>query len=205
LRITGGTARGRKLFSPSTKDKDNIRPTSDRVREALFSILGQAVVNATVLDLFAGTGSFGLDALSRGAEEVIFVDTFPRPLQIIQQNLQTCFDMSRAKVLRKNLRNESSYWNLRDHIAPRKQFDIIFLDPPYEKKLAETALTMIEKTGLVTAEGVVIAEERWKITLPEQIDSLHLHLHRRYGETGIWIYKPSASVKVVSPESEREP
>ena len=127
--------------------------------------------------------------MSRGAEMVIFVDEFPRALKLVQQNLHNCFDKFQAKVVRLDLKKNSSYKTLKNNFAESALFDIIFLDPPYEKKMAETALTMIEKTGLLAAKGVVIAEERWKANLPQEIGNLHLHLHRRYGETGIWIYK----------------
>ena len=189
MRITGGKARSRKLITPRATGKDYIRPTSDRVREALFSILGELVPDARVLDLFAGTGSFGLDALSRGAELVVFVDDFPRALKLVQQNLHNCFDNFNAQVLRLNLEKNTSYTALKNHFSGQTLFNIVFLDPPYEKKMAETTLTMIQKTGLVAPDGLVIAEERWKVNLPDQIGSLQLHLHRRYGETGIWIYK----------------
>lgn len=190
MRITGGTKKNRKLITPkSSGNKDVIRPTSDRVREALFSILGGAVLNARVCDLFAGTGSFGLDALSRGSQLVVFVDESLQSLQLIGQNLFTCFDQPQAEALRLDLKKKLSYATLKKRFAQRIPFDIVFLDPPYEKELAETALTLIEKTGLVATKGFVIAEERWKVTLPDRIGSLHLHLHRRYGETGIWIYK----------------
>lgn len=189
MRITGGKARSRKLITPAATGKDYIRPTSDRVREALFSILGELVPRAKVLDLFAGTGSFGLDAMSRGAELVVFVDESPQALKLVRQNLHNCFDDFRAETLRLNLEKNTSFTALKNHFADHTVFNIVFIDPPYEKKMAETALTMIEKTGLVAAEGLVIAEERWKVDLPQQAGTLQLHLHRRYGETGIWIYK----------------
>lgn len=192
MRITGGKARSRKLITPKATGKDYIRPTSDRVREALFSILSEQVPGAKVLDLFAGTGSFGLDALSRGAELVVFVDEFPQALKLVQQNLHNCFDNFQAQILRLNLKNNTSYVALKNHFAKLALFDIVFLDPPYGKKMAESALTMIEKTGLVAAEGLVIAEERWNIDLPQQVGHLQLQIHRRYGETGIWIYKHKA-------------
>lgn len=190
MRITGGEAKGRKLATPKATGRDHIRPTSDRVREALFSILGNAVNGSRVLDLYAGTGSFGLDALSRGAEQSVFVDCFSEPLQLIRRNLENWIDRKRSEVIRLDLTKASAYTSLKSRFADQPGFDIIFLDPPYGKKLAETSLTMIEKTGLVAAKGVVIAEERWKADLPGRIGTLHLRLHRRYGETGIWIYEP---------------
>ena len=189
MRITGGKARSRKIISPKTTGKNSIRPTSDRVREALFSILGDFVSGARVLDLFAGTGSFGLETLSRGAELVVFVDYSTQSLKLVKQNLQNCFGHPSAEVIRLDLEKSSSYTTLKRRFAEETPFNLIFLDPPYEKKMAVTALTLIEKTGLVAPEGVIIAEERWKASFPEQIGSLILNFHRRYGETGIWIYK----------------
>lgn len=189
MRITGGTAKNRKLLSPPAKGNRAIRPTTDRVREAVFNILGRRIAQARVLDLYAGTGSFGLDALSRDAELVVFVDNQPAALRIIEHNLRTCFTEPPADILRLDLQKISSYSTLYKRFATSVPFDIVFMDPPYEKNLAETTLTMVAKTGLVAAEGLVIVEESWRTDLPPQADALHLHLQRRYGEAGIWIYE----------------
>lgn len=196
MRITGGIARSRKLVTPAAGSRnDTIRPTTDRVREALFNILGDHVIDAKVLDLYAGTGSFGLDALSRGAGQVLFVDISSTSLAIIRQNLHTCFREPAYESVRMDLVKSSSFRNLKKRFAEQSPFTIIFLDPPYEKKMTESTLTMVEKTGLVAANGVVIAEERWKVLLPEKIGTLRLHQQRRYGESGIWIYKPESDRK----------
>jgi 16S rRNA (guanine966-N2)-methyltransferase len=187
LRITGGTAKGRKLCSPKGA-KDSIRPTSDRVREALFSILGERIADARVLDLFSGTGSLGLEALSRGAASAVFVDQSLQALELTRTNLHHCFASSPVGLLRIDLSKAAGYASLARRLPHGSQFDLIFLDPPYEKKLAEMALTMVDTTGLVAAGGSLIAEERWKVVLPEQVGRLRLELHRRYGETGIWLY-----------------
>lgn len=187
MRITGGTAKGRKLCSPKGAG-DAIRPTSDRVREALFSILGGKVPGARVLDLFAGTGSLGLEALSRGATSTVFVDHSPRALELIRANLLHGFPLTAPELFKLDLGRPAAFGSLARKLAPGRQFDLVFLDPPYEKKLAEQALTMVEKSGLVAAGGCVIAEERWKVILPEEAGCLRLFLHRRYGETGIWLY-----------------
>jgi len=189
LRITGGTARNRKLKTPKPGGRNSLRPTSDRVREALFSILGEHVYGARVLDLFTGTGSLGLETLSRGADFVVFVDQLPQSLKLVQKNILLCFHQARTEIIRLNLENKASFQTIHNKFAEHKAFNLIFLDPPYEKKLAEKALTMVEKTGLLTADGIVVAEERWSVTLPEQIGMLFLTKKRRYGETGIWIYQ----------------
>jgi 16S rRNA (guanine966-N2)-methyltransferase len=187
LRITGGTAKGRILRGPKGAGA-TIRPTSDRVREALFSILGRRIIGARVLDLFAGTGSLGLEALSRGAAGTVFVDQSPGALELIRSNLHLCFPRIPAELFRIDLGKEAGYSSLARRLPPGSKFDLVFLDPPYEKKLAELALKMVDTTGLVAAGGALVAEERWKVVLPEHAGSLGLELHRRYGETGIWLY-----------------
>lgn len=189
MRITGGTARSRKLISPKTKGTNSIRPTSDRVREALFNILGKTVIDAHVLDLFAGTGSLGLEALSRGARKVLFVDQSLQSLNIIKRNVALCFPEAKTKFLRYDLTKKSVIQVLDRYLSGSQQFDLVFLDPPYEKKLAEMALTRIAKSGLLAPGALVIVEENAKISLPEQINLLQLHMQRRYGETGICIYQ----------------
>ena len=189
MRITGGTARSRKLISPKAKGKNSIRPTSDRVREALFSILGKAVIDAHVLDLFAGTGSLGLEALSRGAGKVLFVDQSLQSLDIIRRNVALCFPEAKAEFLRFDLTKKSVIHVLDRYLSGSNLFDLVFLDPPYEKKLAEMALTMIAKSGLLAPGALVIVEESAKISLPEKISFLQLQQQRRYGETGICIYR----------------
>ena len=190
MRITGGTVRGRKLAGPKAgRATSTIRPTSDRVREALFSILHDRLQNALVLDLFAGTGVLGLEALSRGAHHAVFVDQSTESIELIRQNLLHCFPQPAATILGADLNRHSSFSRLRSCLTERTTFDLIFLDPPYEKKLAMLTLIMIEKADILAPEARVIAEERWHEQLPRVIGRLHLETSRRYGETGIWIYK----------------
>jgi 16S rRNA (guanine966-N2)-methyltransferase len=188
LRITGGTAKNRKLLSPGSGWKEDVRPTGDRVREAVFSILGGRVRGALVLDLYAGSGSLGLEALSRGAAKAVFVDRSPLCLELIRRNVQQCFPRAAIELVRLDLRRPGSFTMLKRPGAAARQFDLIFLDPPYQKKLAETTLAMVDKTGLLAAGGLVIAEERRNAVMPVLTGRLSLHDQRRYGETGIWIY-----------------
>ncbi len=191
LRIISGTAKGRKL-SPPPKKLSSIRPTSDRAREALFQILGPLVKNAFILDLFAGTGALGIEALSRGADKVFFVDSNPLALKIIYQNIHHCFPGLVAELhsgniilFKKNIRRGVSF--LKSKINTHK-FDLIFLDPPYEKKLAERTLIMVEKSNILRNRGIIVAEDRVRENLPDQIGNLRLSTTRKYGETGFWIY-----------------
>lgn len=189
MRITGGTARSRKLISPKARGKEDIRPTSDRVREAIFSMLGDNVTDTNVLDLFAGTGSLGLEALSRGASRAFFIDQSLHALDLIRKNLALCFPDAYAELFRIDLSKRSCSQILIKQIRSNILFNLVFLDPPYEKDLAEMTLTMIEKSGLLAPEAIVLAEERASITLPEHFGCLQLLKQRRYGETGIWIYR----------------
>lgn len=159
------------------------------MREALFSILNEYIAGAAVLDLFSGTGALGLEALSRGAAHAVFVDRSPRALGLIRINLQLCFTQAPATIMRLDLNKDSAFQVLGNKFAAHHPFDLIFLDPPYEKKLAEKTLLMVEKIGLAAPGGLVIAEERWTEELPEAIGRLRLWKKRRYGETGIRIYR----------------
>ncbi len=155
----------------------------------MFSILNEYVAGAAVLDLFSGTGALGLEALSRGAACVVFVDRSPRSLGLIRMNLRLCFEQPPATIMRLDLNKDSAFQALRNKFSANHQFGLIFLDPPYEKKLAEKTLLMVEKTNLAAPGGQVIAEERWNEKLPETIGRLRLWKKRRYGETGIRIYR----------------
>jgi 16S rRNA (guanine966-N2)-methyltransferase len=188
MRITGGSARGRHLIRPKAGWRF-IRPTGDRVREALFNILGDEVIGSTVLDLYAGTGALGLEALSRGAGTAVFVDQSRQALELIHANLKNCFPAAQASLQQLNLSRPDSIERLHRKMPAQLLFDIIFLDPPYEKKLAEKTLAMVERESLLQKNGVVVAEERASEQLAEQYGGLILESHRSYGETGLWFYR----------------
>jgi len=184
MRITGGIHRGRKL-APLKGAGESIRPTSDRVREALFSILGSRVVDARVLDLFAGTGAFGLEALSRGADFSAFIDRSHAAEQIIRTNLLTCFPQPRALIIKGSLPAPAPFARLTAKLPQHTEFNIVFLDPPYKKNLAEQTVKTVEQTQLLASDALVIIEEHASVPLADQIGSLHLTTQRKYGETGI--------------------
>jgi 16S rRNA (guanine966-N2)-methyltransferase len=188
MRITGGSARGRHLIRPKTGWRF-IRPTGDRVREALFSILANELTGCTILDLYAGTGALGLEALSRGAEKAIFVDKSRQALELIHGNLTNCFPSAQASLQQLNLSQSDSIDRLKKKMPDQLLFDIIFLDPPYEKKLAEKTLAMVERGSLLKKNGLVVAEERASEQLAEQYGTLFLVNQRSYGETGLWLYR----------------
>lgn len=150
MRLTGGEARGRRLKGPGRLP---IRPTSDRVREALFDILGGRVQGAAFLDGFAGTGAVGVEALSRGASGVIFVERDLRAIRMIRQNLLEDAWIDRHEIVRGDLGRVVG-------ASPLKtaRFDIIFLDPPYDERLKPALLEAM--AGLLAPGGVVVIEHR---------------------------------------------
>ena len=192
MRIISGQSRGRKLFTPG--NAAGIRPTSDRSREALFSILGQQVSGACVLDLYCGTGALGLEALSRGAKDVLFIDNGRPALELSRKNLALCNqgispeDTCHSRIIKHDLRRGLILsQEMRQNCTAG--FDIIFLDPPYGKGLAEKTLNDIDKSDLCASGCVVIAEESREANLPHEFtDQLIFHDKRRYGDTCFWFY-----------------
>jgi len=187
VRITGGSARGRRLTSPRS---GQIRPTCDRVREALFNIIGQRIATSRVLDLFAGTGAIGIEALSRGAASVLFVDQSPEAGRLIETNLRACIAHPQAAFLALNLAATPHLHPLRAAVASSGRFDIIIMDPPYQKNLAQRVLAMVEEADILAEDGLIVVEEHRNAVFPESVASFILTDHRRYGETGLWLFAP---------------
>ncbi len=188
MRITGGRARGHRLTLPG-RATGGIRPTSDRVREALFSILGARVADSMVLDLFAGTGALGMEAISRGARHAVFVDRSPAALEVIRTNLGRCFPDPPASLLRLDLARRGALARLTAWMPAGVRFDLVFLDPPYKKNLAQPVLEMVDNAGILTPGALVVAEEERNQKLPPATRRLQLVDQRRYGGTGLWIYQ----------------
>lgn len=186
MRITGGSARGRKLIPPKT---ESIRPTCDRVREALFNIIGRRIDGSRMLDLFAGTGAIGIEALSRGASWVLFVDRSREAGRLIESNLRLCIPRPQAAFVPLDLAAAPHLQALRTAMQPDHRFDLVVMDPPYQKNLAQRLLAMVEEADILAPQGLVVVEEHRHVTLPESVGGLALVDHRRYGETGLWFYQ----------------
>lgn len=175
MRVIAGRFGGRRLMAPPGA---GIRPTSDRVREALFSVLGEAVVDARVLDLFAGSGALGIEALSRGASEATFVDCAPAAVRAIRANLES-LEID-AEVHRADARAA-----LRAARAAARQYDLVFLDPPY-RLAARLAPGLSEAIRVLLApDGSVVSESDRRAPLDL---TLPLRDQRRYGHTLIRIH-----------------
>jgi len=186
LRIIAGSARGRRLCTPARGDR-RIRPTADRAREALFSIIGPEVVGAAVVDLYAGTGALGLEALSRGAASALFVDLHNDPLGLIGKNIELCGFSERSCLVRRDLTKGLFFLA---QLAPAEGFDLVFIDPPYGKGLAMMALTELGRLELLAGKALVVAEEDSSAVFAESYQGLRLFDQRRYGDTGFWLFRP---------------
>lgn len=182
MRITGGRFRGRRLTSFRGL---KIRPTSDQVRESLFNILGQDLTGREVWDLFAGTGSMGLEALSRGASHAVFVDNSPTALGLIRRNLALCRCESSALVLRWDLRRGLPFGKT----APGPGMELVFLDPPYGLGLAPPILEQMARRIPMAAGCRVVVETRREEALRDAYGRLAGVDIRIYGDTKVTFYE----------------
>jgi 16S rRNA (guanine966-N2)-methyltransferase len=178
LRIIGGRLKGRRL----TGVRGQIRPTADRVREAIFNILGPEVLGSLVLDLFAGTGALGIEALSRGAQAAVFVENHPTSLQVLRRNLSQCALSEVSRII--PLAADKALPKL---AAAGERFSLIFLDPPYGHGLAASSLLILARKNLLTPAGCIIVEHSLEDLAEEYLD-LQRHDQRRYGATLISFY-----------------
>lgn len=174
MNITGGTARGRKV---QTVKSQEVRPTSSKVRESIFNIIQSRVIDAVMLDLFAGSGIMGIEALSRGAKKVIFVEKNPKVAINLKQNLSN-FDFDYEFI-------QSDALTVLSRL--QEKFDIIFLDPPYAAGLIEPALQRIKENNLLIEDGIIIIEHTSDLNLAKTIEELGFNLIKvkKYGDTSI--------------------
>lgn len=173
MRIITGSARGAKLKTPKGQDT---RPTADRVKESLFNILGRMVEGRKVLDIFAGTGNLGLEALSRGAESAVLVDKATASL--ISENARHTHLAGKAEVMEADV-----YAAISRLAGVGRSFSLIFCDPPYHKGLWERALSAIDASDLLAYEGILVVEHGADENEYPELRNLQLALNKRYGHT----------------------
>jgi 16S rRNA (guanine966-N2)-methyltransferase len=183
MRITGGMIRGRRLAQIKGT---TIRPTSDRVRSSIFNILGQRLSDCTTLDLFAGTGSLGIESLSRGSEKAVFIDKSSKALEIIKKNLSICGYESRSVVIKDELPKGLA----RLHDFGFSKFDLVFIDPPYKKEYIAPTIAKLIEEDLLAQNSRVVAESSTNANqpFPRKVHNLELSLTRSYGSTLIAVY-----------------
>jgi 16S rRNA (guanine(966)-N(2))-methyltransferase RsmD len=181
MRIGGGKARGKKLEShkgPKT------RIISERVKEALFDILGKRIEEALFLDLYAGTGSVGIEALSRGAREALFVEKNQVNVKTISKNLEKSNFGLKSRIYKNDV------FKIIEKLGERKEkFDFIFIGAPYYEDLTKKTLTSLGINDIIKDNGKIIAEHYWREDLPGEIEGLVLDKERRYGDTVLSFYK----------------
>ncbi len=180
MRVIGGAARGRRLYSPRGL---SVRPTSDKVKESLFSILAGTLGpldGCAILDIFAGTGNLGIEALSRGAESAVFIDSSRNSTAIISKNLSLTGFTDRSRVILKDFSQALGILESEGGV-----FQLVFLDPPYQKGLIEKCLDLLQKSTIIDEETVVVAE----FSSREDIADCHGRLRqtdkRVYGDTAL--------------------
>lgn len=176
MRIISGTRRGHKLIEFEGED---IRPTTDRVKESVFNLIQDYIADAVVLDMFSGSGALSFEALSRGASRAVCIDMDKRSLDVIKQNALNLRFEDKCDIV-----NASCF----DYMAKSKEkFDVIFLDPPYNKGLIEPVLEGISKNGLLSENGIIVLESDGT-DYRDETDGLFILKQRRYGRTYITVY-----------------
>ena len=177
MRVITGTARGRRLKELEGKET---RPTTDRVKEGLFNIIQFDIEGRRVLDLFAGTGQLGIEALSRGAESAVFVDCRKEAARLVEDNLRLTGLRDKARVVCGDA--------LSFLASAREKYDLIFLDPPYGTGLLEKALSDIVRFDILRQHGIIICESTMEQVLPEVEEPYSLHRTYRYGRIKLTVY-----------------
>ena len=179
MRIIGGENKGRNLVGLGKGTSSaHLRPTSDRLRESIFNRItggrfGNKLENCYILDMFAGTGALGLEALSRGAKSVLFVDNGQRAIQLLRKNISICGMENKATIVKTDATKKLP-------IPQKNSFDLVFIDPPYGKGLGLKALKILTKYELLNKETLIILEEGEQIN---SIESFSIDDCRRYGSS----------------------
>jgi 16S rRNA (guanine966-N2)-methyltransferase len=192
MRISGGLAKGRRTVTKSLfsggSDSEKLRPTSSKVREALFDILGEKIQGVVFVDLYAGTGTVGIEALSRGGKKAIFVESDDLRVSTIKRNADKFGFKERVEVIKC-----SAYKFLEKSAAANERFDIFFIDPPYHSDEINKVLPLIGEKELLNDNGIVIVEHFSKKKMPETAGKLMINRSYRYGDTILTLYRKGVS------------
>ena len=190
MRIISGTSRGRRL---ATQRGQAIRPTSDRIKGSIFNSLGDDVAGKRVLDLFAGTGNLGLEALSRGAKRVVFVEKGRNAVRLIQKNLSTCGMQMSAEVFTTGTRRAIGIFHQRG-----ESFDLILMDPPYRQGMVQETLRELETEPIYHQGSILVVQHDRREPLPDITEGWNVIRERRMGDTVISFLTPKGLMPVVA-------
>jgi 16S rRNA (guanine966-N2)-methyltransferase len=177
MRIIAGAYKGRKLVAPTDR---SVRPTPDRVKEALFSILMGRVEDAVVLDLFSGSGNLGLEALSRGARKCYFGDSSRDSIRLIHSNVAYCKAEAQSHIIQGDYRNVLA--------QVREKVDLVFVDPPYRDQLWEDVVRILSEKELMKPDGLIIMEHPREVEFPQELYNFRKIKEGRYGTVVLSIY-----------------
>lgn len=181
MRVVSGTCKGRAL---KAVPGNTTRPTTDKVKEAIFNMIGPYFDGGIALDLFAGSGGLGIEALSRGLDKAIFVDRDHKAIQIIRENIHTCYLDDKTEIYRNDADRA-----LKALIKREITFDFIFLDPPYKKQQLVSLMQKMDQQMVVHKGSMVVCEHTHELELPASIGELTQVKHEEYGITAITIYQ----------------
>lgn len=184
MRIISGSARGRRLKEPQGMDT---RPTTDKVKESLFNIIQFELEGRRVLDLFAGTGQLGLEALSRGAEHCTFVDQRREAAALVRENVKLCGFTDMARVAQEEALSFLS--------SCREKFDVVFLDPPYQSGLLEKSLKLLTRFDILREHGIIVCESGTDWSVPPLEVPYEAGREYRYGQIKLTVCRRAGSVK----------
>jgi len=188
MRISAGELKGRKIGSGKALGLVTrygvLRPTSSKVRESIFNIIGGAIRDSIFVDLYAGTGAVGMEAMSRGANTVYFVEADKKRAELIEKTLEGCGCRSKASILR-----EKASGFMKKAATEGLKFDIVFLDPPYYSGELEDILSLLSDGEILKDEGIVIAEHLSKKRLPDGIGKLMQKKAYKYGDTMLTLFR----------------
>ena len=187
MRIIAGCARGRRL---KTRKGSQTRPTADRVKESLFNILGNRLQGAFFLDIFAGNGGVGLEAVSRGAEKCVFIEKNSQCVKIIKENLSLCQLQARGEVLQSD-----ALTAIKLLAQKQQQYTFIFLDPPYYSPVLAPVLALLAERNLLLPTGVVIVEHHRRHTGWWQPEKWQIIRVKEYGDTRLTFFVPGRTVE----------
>ena len=179
MRVISGKARGLKLNTPKNED---VRPTTDRVKESLFNIINSYVMDSNVLDLFAGSGNLGIEAISNGAKKCVFVDNNHQCIKVIHENIKELKIEDKSTFIESDYRKALEMFKDKGYV-----FDIIFVDPPYREHILLEILETVRDNGLLSSSGIIILEYNYEYS--NEIEGYILLKKKKYGDKFISIYQ----------------